>query len=276
MGLRMTMQRWWYHGLHFFLALSLPFVFALLAGCMKIEEETPDYGPEVSGDAIDLALGKAINGANFDGIGVGRNLRYVTTRRIENEEFITLLATTDVEVIARKDVEDSDEVRFTLKITKSERLDSAGKFETVVSTEDLVLRKASLVGLNNTRAMSKAVEAFSGKKVVRESYHRLREFTERQAPPNSVVSRPGCGGLDPCELVVKYIQFDLVQWYDDGSSQKVAFFYGFSTQTPYLPFGNGLNQFTGLMTKNCAALYVPVEGRTVYVRDCQDLENFQL
>lgn len=266
----------WLSGLHFSLALSLPFLLVFFMGCNKVKEEKADYGPEVPGDSIDLALSKAVNGASLNNVAIGQYLDHTVTRRLENEESVTTLGGTRVEVVDKQETDTS--VKFFLKIYRSERL-SNGQFETRVTEEPLVLSKnGSLQSRLSSTALAQEARAkaqAAQRKVQRVSYHNLREFTEVTPPPKTVRQKAGCGGLDPCQLEVRYIRFDMVQWYEGGGSTKVALDFGFSVQPPFLPFGENFDQFTGLLVVDCRSTYVPIESRTVYVRDCVTLEDFQ-
>jgi hypothetical protein len=276
---RSPVSTWLLYGLHIVLGLTLPVLLALVIGCVKIEEEQTDYGPEVDGNAIDLALSKAVNGASTSATAVGQRLNYVITRRLENEEATQLLAMTSVEVIDR--IEDASGVKFMLRISQSERLNANGEFETKITEEPLFPDPAVSLAESANRAESAMGRARAlsdvraSRKVTRVTYHKLREFTQSVPAPKAVRERTGCGGLSPCELTINYIQFDMVQWFDDGGAQKVSFDFGFTTQTPFLPFGKDFDRLSGLLVLDCRSTYVPIEGRTVYVRDCQNLEDFQ-
>jgi len=287
MGFGMIQKRrlpWLLHGLHFGLALLVPFLILLMVGCKKTKEETADYGPEVPGSSIDLALSKAIQGASLDNLSVGQYLDHSVNRRLENEETTANLGGTRVEVIDKQENETT--VRYTLRIFKSERI-SSGEFETKVTEEPLTLNKSTLTVVGEQPSMmaqtrlsaeglaAHAVTASPARKVSRISFHNLRQFTAPMHPPRAVAQKPGCGGLSPCEMQVRYIQFDMVQWHDDGSKVKVALDFGFSIQPPYLPFGESFDQFSGLLVLDCRSTYVRIETRTVYVRDCMTLDDFQ-
>lgn len=274
MGLGMISNRtnWLLHGLHFGLTLILPFLLLTLMSCKRVKEEKKSYGNQVSGDAIDAAFEKATAGVNFDSIRVGQKVAYLTNRRLENEESTTTLGGSVVEVLRREDTDNT--ATFTLGVTTSTRLEG-GQFETKVTEEPLVLQKGSLTAMLDWRASAASfVHALAEDTPVR-TYHNLREFTQVVDPPKMVKERADCGGLSPCQIEVRYIQFDLVDTYADGRVQKISLDYGFSVQTPFLPHGKGYDQLAGLMVVNCGSLYVPVEGRTVYVRDCNSVEDFQ-
>ncbi len=192
---------------------------------------------------------------------------------------------TRIEVIDKSETETT--VKFTLRIHKSERM-AGGTFETKITEEPLLLNKPSLMNIGKdplpkARRLSSAGFAMEARataqaaerKVVKVTYHNLQEFTQPLAAPKAVSARPGCGGLSPCLMEVRYIRFDMVQWYEDGGTTKVSLDFGFSVQPPFLPFGENFDQFSGLMVVDCRSTYVPIEGRTVYVRDCMSLEDFQ-
>lgn len=272
----MNRSNWLLHGLHLGLALVIPFLLLMLMSCKplleKAKEEKPNNGTQVSGEAIDLAFDKAVAGANFDSIRVGQKVAYITNRRLESEEATTVLGANEVEVLNRQDTDDT--ATFTLQITTSTRLND-GSFETKVTEEPLVLKKGSLTSMLDWRA---SADSFTVKLAAAEpvrTYHNLREFTQVVKPPKLVSQRPDCGGLNPCQMEVRYIQFDLVDTYPDGRTQKISLDYGFNIHTPFLPYGDGFDQLSGLMILNCGSTFVPVEGRTVYVRDCHSLEDFQ-
>jgi hypothetical protein len=118
----------------------------------------------------------------------------------------------------------------------------------------------------------------SGKKQIKSSFHRLRTSEAVLPAPAAVKGRTGCGGISPCEIPVNIVQFDLVVWYNDGSYQKIAIDLALSNKTPFIPFGpdpQSFDRLNGLLVTDCRATQVPVEGRTVYLRDCLNLEDFQ-
>lgn len=280
---RERLSAWLLHAVHMGLTLSLPFLLVVLFGCKKIEEEKASYGPEVSGQNIDDALEKAIAGASLDNVAVGQYLDHTIVRRLENEDSTITLGGTRVEVIDKE--ESANSVKFTLRIFKSERM-AGGSFETKVTEEPLVLSKPTLLNIGNdilpkTKRLSalslkNEARAMAGeRKISRITYHNLSEYTEVLPAPKLVAAKPDCGGLSPCQMAVHYVRFDMVQWYEDGSITKVALDFGFSVQPPYLPFGENFDQFTGLLVVDCRSTYVPIENRTVYVRDCTTLEDFK-
>lgn len=296
MGFRMTtnFNRWWWHGLHLLMALLLPLLFLSLISCIKAKEEKEDLGPEVSGDAIDLALSKAVNGASLSDIAVGQRLEFSITRRLENEETVTTLGATRVEVIDCRRTgitppeacqPNDTNVTYILRITVSTRK-SDGTFEVKVSQDELKLTKSPSAAALISGALSMGAEAVyaaqklsvqMSRKPIRESYHRLREFESEIDPPAAVKNREGCGGLTQCKLQLRHLHFDFVQWYDESDYQKYKLEFTFSIQTPFIPFGQdgSIDRLTGVLIGSCQATYVPVEGRTVYVRDCLNLEDFQ-
>lgn len=286
----MIVQVWMWRGIHLALALFIPVLLTVMMGCVKAKEFKEDLGPEVSGQAIDEALAKAVTGANFDHIDVGQFNSYSYTRRLEAEEITINLGDRRVEVTNAQENDDHTQVTFNLRITKNERLASGG-FETVISEEPLVLNIGPSIGASlgvRSFAAEPRCEAISAKSVAdrvvraledpveRVSYHHLREFSKQIDPPAAVRDRAGCGGLSNCKLSVNYIQFDMVIWRTRETYQKVSLDFAFSVDTPFLPYGESFDQFNGLMITDCRSTYVPIETRTVYVRDCLSLDDFQL
>ncbi len=270
---------YWLKGLHIALALSLPFILLLFLGCQKAKETKEDLGPEVDPSSIDLALSKAIGTPDLNNLAVGQFLEYLVTQRIENEETANAAAGSRVDVIKRE--ESDSEVKFTLRIVRAQRAEG-NEWERIVTEEPVSIKKPSLLGMiepaitsRTLSAQNLAVSSFASRPVKRVSFHNLRESTGTLQAPARVRMRADCGGLNPCELQVRYIRFDLVQWYNDSEYQKVALDFAFSTQPPYLPFGTDFEQLSGLMVVDCRATYIPIEKRTVYVRECKTLEDFQ-
>jgi hypothetical protein len=283
MGFRMIFERknWLIYSFHILFVLLTPFLFALVLGCNRIKAEKVDYGPEVSDDDVNNALVKAVSGRTFNNIAVGQYVDYDINRRLENEETVMTLGRLHSKVIDKK--EDADTVTFTLQVTRSTRMDSDA-FETVVTEEPLILEKAkditfaqvvrSQYSAQSLRAQSLAEKA-DGPKKTRVTYHRLQEFTKVVDAHNYIKPRNDCGGLTNCQLTIRYVFFDLVQWYENGQSQKVSLNFGFSPDSPFLPFGDDFDQMNGLLVTDCRSAYIPVTGRTVYVRDCQNIQDLQ-
>lgn len=275
----MKKSLWAWHGIHLSLVLLIPVFLTVMLGCKKAKAFKEDLGPEVSGQAIDDALGKAVQGANFDYIRVGQFISYSSNRRLEAEETTINLGNRRIEVTNRQDSADGTQATFNLQITKSDRMGDGG-FETVIFEEPLVLNVSSFsAALGNVRPTSeKALRAQVLRAMAdtpeRVSYHHLRESSAVIDPPDAVKNRVGCGGLSPCKIPVNYIQFDMVIWKSTTEYQKIALDFAFSTVTPYLPFGESFDQFNGLMITDCRSTYVPIESRTVYVRDCLSIDDF--
>jgi hypothetical protein len=264
--------------LHFLSVLTVPLILSVLISCIKAKEEKADLGPEVPADQIDLALSKAVTGADLSTLAVGQYVNYAVVRRLESEESTINLGYTKVNVFDK--VETATDVTFSLKIESAIRL-ADNTFETRIAEEALSLKKASPLvpasysaGEFTAAGVAQRAQAME-KKPTKVTFHNLRETNGTSAVPAAAKNRPGCGGLSPCEIPSRFVRFDLVQWYNDETYQKIALDFAFSTVTPYLPFGQNFDQFNGLLITDCRATLVPVEGRTVYVRDCLNLEDFQ-
>lgn len=252
--------RWMWHALHVVVGLALPFVLVFVSGCMKAKPKREDLGPPVPSNKITEALLGASEGATLDDLAVGQYLTFALTRRVENAGSMILLGARKIEVMNLKVVD--DENRFTLRIINDTRKED-GTFDRMVTEESLWLRKVSVANLVKT------AEASEG----RSSFHNLRESNGVLPPPQAVRERPGCGGLNPCEIPVHYVQFDLVLWNNETDYQKISIDFAFAYKTPYIPYGKDFDQLP--IVVDCRATYIPVNDRTVYVRDCLTLDDFQ-
>lgn len=274
---KVRLQVWMWWGLHALLSLSLPFILVLMIGCKKAKAVKEDLGPEVDPDSISQALGKAVNEASLDHLAVGQFNEYAITQRIENEEGARVLAGSRVEVLKRE--ESVNTYKYILHITRAERQQD-GEWETTVSEEPLTVEKPSAISLLANSSDSRPLSAMTfsplaDRPVKRQTYHKLRESTGTLPAPYKVRMRPDCGGLSPCEIPVRYVSFDIVEWYDDDNYRKLSLDLAFSYATPFLPFGEGFEKLNGLLVLNCRATYIPVDNRNYYVRQCANIEDFQ-
>ncbi len=262
-----------WRGLHFILALALPLILTLvLLGCIKAKEEPADLGPQVSEEELDLALSKAVHGATLNP-AVGQYITYSVTRRLETQEFVESLGAGKVEVIKKTEDVAAGEVTYTLRIVQSTKLVD-GTYETVEKESALTLAIGASVA-KALLAQTPSGRASVMAKPIKRTYHRLRQTPTQIDVPALVKSRPGCGGVPSCRLPVTHVQYDIVDWYSDTDFRKLAVDLTFSTVTPYLPFGKDVDQFTGLLITNCVSFQANVAGRTIFVRDCANLEDFQ-
>lgn len=261
------------HSLYLLLALTL-------SSCIKAREKKEDLGPPVASEKINDALLGATNGATLDTLAVGQSLSFSTTRRVENGDSEITLGARKIDVIDRQDT--NDEKRFTLRISKSRRLDD-GSFDSTVTEDALWIPKAQATatgllapsGSLTAESLAQSVAAEDSSPPERVTFHHLRESNGVMDPPTRVKARSDCGGLNPCELRVHYVQFDMVLWANDSDYQKISIDFAFTDRVPYLPYGKDFDQLTGALIVDCRSTYVPVNDRTVYVRDCSTLNDFQ-
>lgn len=282
---RENLNLWLLHGLHTLLALALPAIlFLVVSGCMKAHEQKEDLGPEVSSDTILDAVDRMQSQATFDNLKVGQYVMYVDTRRIENADNAMVMGAKRIDVIDRVDT--ADEAHFTLKVANSILLNE-GKYESTISEQPLWLTKVSSVansvstlGLKSPpRKITVASLAHSRDVTVEEpqkiTFHHMRESDGVVPASATLQARSDCAGLKPCEIPAHFLHFDMVIWEDSSKYQKITFDFAYSLKTPFLPLGNNFDQLDGLIVADCRATYVPVQNRTVYVRDCLTLDDFQ-
>ncbi len=282
--------RWILHGLHLGLTVAMPLLLLTLLGCKQAKETKENLGPEVPSEKVSDLLAEASNGANLDGIAKGQYVRMVHTRRIENSETVVDLGSRTVEVLDRQDTADS--ARITMYILEMQRLNN-GTFLAKETEDEYELQKTATADapqgvpyalatplymrMSSPEALIQKLRqgvtaTASGERI---TFHKLKQSTATIDVPPAVRLRPDCGGLSRCELKVRYVQFSMVLWEDNDTYQKINFDFAFSVQTPYLPYGRDFEQLNGVMITDCRSTYVPIESRTVYVRDCFDLNDFK-
>jgi hypothetical protein len=277
---------WLLRGLHALIALSIPALIFVLAGCMKGKEQKEDLGPEVPVATINDALARIQDQATFNTLKTGQYLTFTDTRRIENGDDAVLLGAKKIDVIDRQDT--TDQARFTFRVASSVRqLD--GSFETTVTEEPLWLDKVTTAAI--AAVVPLGLKVPGGQKITaaslvhsrdatvnepqRVTFHHFRESDGVVPVSDTIKARSDCAGLNPCEIPAHFLQFDLVIWADSTNYQKISFDFAYSLKTPFIPIGANFDQITGLMIVDYRATYVPVENRTVYVRDCLTLDDFQ-
>lgn len=275
---------WFVRGLHLALAASIPMILIFLAGCKVAKETKEDLGPEYSNEQVDEALSKAITGYTFRYIHVGQFVHYEMSRRLENQETTTNLGNLNVDVKAIKDVEPGDDPNVVTYIVRadSNTRNMSGGFDQVIVEEPLrLIYDPSLSSALESRG-AQSYSAQSLKKQVSGTaeelpvtYHHLRTFSDTIDVPAAVRATPDCGGIPDCKLHVNFIQVQMVIWKSESSYQKVMLDLGFSPDMPFLPYGKGFEGLTGLTVQDCRSTYVPIEKRTVYVRDCMNLTDFR-
>jgi len=263
-----TKRAWWYHALYLSLPRATPLALVLLSSCMKATEKKEDLGPAYSEQQINDAIIKAASkGAHLRPVSSSTFLSFANTRRIENSETMINLGQRLVKV---KDM-DSTGSHITLEITEKQRRND-GTFSPDIVSEDYFDIPASTASAGTAvmGTLKPLALDFTA------TYHHLRESDGTRDAPPAVRGRSNCAGLNPCTIPVHYVQFDIVAWSKDQSTyQKFSRDFAFTEALPYLPFGSNLTRLTGSPILDCISTFVPIDGRTVYVRDCMDLDDFQ-
>jgi len=274
-----TRSEWLWRGLHFLCALMIPLILLNVMGCLKAKEEKADLGPEASMDQLEVALMNAVSGRSLASTSVGDFASYSIVRRLESEEATINMGSSRVEVVAEVPGTGwaAGTTTFKLRVDDYTRNNSNG-YDHKAMQGDLVLKTGPILPafLGSSEHYTAATAQARAAKPTKATFHNLSTSKETVEAPKAVQAKPGCGGLSPCELQVNIVQFDLVTWFDDDSYQKIAFDLAFNNKTPFLPYGDAyVDQPLGHLITKCLATLVPVDGRTVYVRDCLSLEDFQ-
>lgn len=295
----------WLRGLHVALGLSLPFVLAFLMGCKRAKEEKGELGPEASAQAVEAAINAAVSGRTLSTLKMGQFVEYSNVRRIENQEGTYTLGSLHVKVLSAEENTAKTETKYIFEITRTSRT-SSGSFDTkITETDPWIVPKdpppsttsfgankiaeirndmAKVRQMARERAIAKAsagaktmpVTPMAEEGEPSATFHNLRVSDGVVAAPGGVASKPGCGGLPNCEMHVRYVRFDIVDWYSATDYQKVSIDFAFSLEPPYLPISREFfDLLNGILVTDCRSTTVPIEERKVYVRDCKQLENYQ-
>lgn len=240
-------------------------------GCKRAKEAKADLGPEVTGEAVDEALSHVLDGRSAPTFAPGQYASYSILRRLENQENTIVLGGVSVGVHPS-----ADGASKFLLIEKSFR-QADGSFQTITSEESLGSTGMSLSAALSAQALRTYAREVSTREAQprKVTFHKLSVTEGTMPAPARLSGRSDCGGLSPCEFPVRYVRFALVAWYGDDDYQKINLDFAFSSATPWLPFGKEFERLTGVLVADCRSTYVPVEGRTVFVRDCQQLEDIQ-
>ncbi|MBX3021022.1 MAG: hypothetical protein KF799_05040 [Bdellovibrionales bacterium] len=273
-------------GMHFTLALSLPFLLVALLSCQRAKEQKADLGPEADPAAVEEALNAATAGRSFDGIHKDQFVDYSITQRVENNETTMLIGTVGVSVASIEETPTQKKIIF--RVDRMERKDDGGFDHKVTETDPWILSKTSsssallnATALGGRRPTLKELKAYSAglrasaapKKT---TFHQLRVATGKVNAPDAVSTKPGCGGLAVCEMPVRYVRFDIVDWYSDTDYQKVSIDFAFSLAAPFMPLSTAyFDMMNGIMITDCRSSNIPIQDRKYYVRVCKQLENFQ-
>ncbi len=261
--------------IHSVLSFCLLLLVFSLVSCKKAKEERVLLEGEVSVQEVENALGKALQGATLEHLRAGQTATYEVNMRIESSEDVRLLS--KIEYLIKPHPITSDEPiepqfrKFLRMSTSWDYTVDPPRKEVLEKSISLPESTISLLGrsLESTLSFSSFHLTTSSTPIVRRTYHRLRTFTQLEGPPQSVRSRPDCGGLSPCQIRTTTVEYDEANWFSEKDYKILQYQYVISTDPPYL------DDAVGLLVRACLGLYVDIDTRNVYVRECQILTDFQ-
>ncbi len=274
-------QPWWV-ALHLVLALSVPLVIFGVTSCMEEPKaELASLGVEVDDEELIAAIESVIGPleAGQFTMEVGQSVHYEVNQsiemtghqkasdhlqqilhRTESEDSVTYWVR-NVDIFYQDDPMNPEvvETESQLEFVKSSPM---GLQPAQVQSLNLLLSSLPLAGLSQDLSTTSEDLEF-----VRRSYHNLSLQPERlMAPPRAVREREDCGGLEGCRVLAVDLNYDQVDWFEDGSWYKTRHFYRFSSSPPYL----------GRLLSYCIYQQVPHGGRDYLISQCQVLRDFSL
>lgn len=248
--------------IHFLLAIFIPVLLFVLAGCKKAHEEKADLGAQVDPQEIQKVLDTVQNRVDINSLKANQQISYELNRRFVGQDNTYLLGSHQLQVLNRTSRSDLGLDLATIlhneTIRKEDHFDQL-KFEQTIplKTPNATLQPGQplVPGIQASAHMASDVRSVT--------YHNFETSTGKVQPPDKALARPNCAGLSPCELNVTYIKYDEVIWNADSSYDTVHYDFSFTSDLPYM---GGL---MGLMVAGCVSQNVPIGQYRYLVRDCQ-------
>jgi hypothetical protein len=257
------------------LAVAVPALFFVLAGCMKKPEHKPDYGPEVPVAEVAAAIGE-LQTVDPENIQVGEYVNYTVIQQlgtgnpvVAGQVSYTLLSKVDEgdrylftfnERIEDRSFEPpriSDSPPIPLYLMKqTQALSIAGFQKLVPASESFNILNYKL---GTFRPMTEAASRFT--------YHKLQTETGFMPIPQAVKDSPNCGGLARCDrdLRTQTVAYDEVEWVSESLGNRTSFRITISPDVPYLSY----------KVRQCDQAFYPRKGADIGLTVCREATNFK-
>ena len=260
-----------------------------LGSCLKLPEPKIDFGPSVSFDDVDKALGKLATTSPTT-IQKGEFVYTETTLRVESQpaqvskqEALTVIQRQDSESqiflsVTRQLVEEIDsqskpsktEIQVTInknpKRTIADNL-SLKSLLAPLATDSETGSVGTQVMVNPFKEVASEVKTFADNNNRNVTFHNLKVENLTVSAPLLVQIGDKCNGLDPskCQsgLSAVRVSVDQVIW-EAGTPNKTSYMWVTSPDVPYLA-----GQMLG-----CAMSLVPYRGARYNVLQCNEVKNF--
>jgi hypothetical protein len=254
------------------ITLSLPLLAALLFGCIKEPEvDLTALGPQATEDDMERVVSKALYGIDPWKSAVGQQVIYDFNARIENSETVQPLLRQTITTRSREQLQNPPRLRIINEshevdlrdgaIERSEmppqEFEGSGPGEPASVT---VLRKMTDGALRLKSGLGSKEE----RPVKKVTYHNLKESSGEMAPPQTVATKPDCGGVPACKLRYFKLEYDEVRWFTDTEYDVQHWMFLISRDAPFVTY----------ILERCLAGFVNYESRNIYIRQCQFARDF--
>lgn len=274
------------------LAIFLPVL--VFSGCMKKPEPNKDFGPEVSLDEIQQAIGTDAP-MDLNRLKAGQYVSLDETQVI-NTQIPTVISQRVDEITAFAD--HPTHVTLDFKVTLKELVNGAWKESTQPFSLGIEKANSSASSLSTASLKSKknsagnvsiqSLKKQDGESAYRVTYHNLTKVVSRMPVPETVKAHGNwCGSDDlntsPCPPTLGYLQvsFDRVIWDSDDNPTKTIFKITYSPDVPpYIHDWDNTNElyFTNQL-QTCAQTWIEIsdgtQTQTVPVLQCIVMRDFK-
>lgn len=259
----------------------------LSAGCVDVEPEPIDYGPQSDIASLNAAIkeiqpkktlldikeGEYVQKTTFIIVGTGTAVTNQVTgakvlRRTVDESSLKLTLLQETKKYQNDDVQTFTREHFEaipLKEIAALKTQS-GKTLNLKSPADGSDAEDVIASLS---PMQNLVQKFQGtlegaKKLPILTIHNLK-VTDHTIPAPKLISKAdNCRGLENCQLKIKQMKVDLVATDDKGEREKTSFTQWTTSDTPYL----------AAMLLDCQEISLRIEGRSVLLKQCHAVDDF--
>lgn len=247
-----------------------------LASCTKDpEKKKAELGPKVTVSEVDNALKGAMGGRTPLETKVGDQALYEVNQRIESGD-VTVLQDLLLQVKEREENEHFIIYRLDQTSVSYEKKEP----DTVRTELEWKIAKVHLPELPPTRPLDTSThplrldrifhpsvfsEQYSPlEKEIPVTFHNLQVIKTTRAVPPGVAADSQCRHLNPCQLNVTEVNFDLVEWPSPDNWKTSQYRYIYSPDTP----------FPAHLILLCVKQLVDAGQRDYFVSQCQMLRDF--
>lgn len=261
-------------------------IFSLVAlfSCVNTDPEPIQYGPESSAEELGKALDQLQTQKTPLDIKQGEFVQK-TTSLILSQGNAMNQATTGITITRRNLTETALEItslQETKKYRDSQPAESfiRENFETIDLSMTAKLATQGLKSLmlkltQNNEDIVAAISPFqklmsqiqkSSSKVGRVTIHNLK-LTEHTIPAPSLTRKldKDCRGLVNCQVNIKQLSVDLVEWKSEDTGYRTSFTQWVTNDLPYI----------AAVMLDCQEVPIEIEGRNMLLKQCRTVDDFR-